>query len=76
MQCTIKAINVINRIPSACEMLLVLISVAEYSSCFLFYFKHSSIYVPLQFKLKKEEKWKASGGGKEKLGQQPPKLCP
>lgn len=51
MQCTIKAINVINRIPSAREMLLALISVAEYSSCFLFYFKHSSIYVPLKFKL-------------------------
>lgn len=46
----------------------MLILVAGYSSCFLFHFKHSVIYVPLKsaaietLKKKKEK----GGGGKEK----------
>lgn len=49
-------------------MLLVLILVAGYSSCFLFHFKHSVIYVPLKSAaietLKKRKR--RGGGGKKK----------
>lgn len=51
-------------------MLLVLILVAWYSSCFLFYFKHSAIYVPLRLKLEKRKK--KVGGGRENPSQSPP----
>lgn len=60
-----------------CEMLLVLISVAEYSGCFLFYFKHSSIYVLLQFKLlKKGGKIESKGEREGKARAAAPQTLP
>lgn len=62
-------------------MLLVLILVAGYSSCFLFHFKHSVIYVPLKsaaIETLKKKKEKGGGGERKRINNKKaaPKLCP